>query len=402
MTVPRLRISTILRERMNYPKGAGPGMRMLVLESRYWLDSACVRAAAELQWEVRRCSVVAAGMLPRDQIAELLNAVVEMRPDFVLTINHSGMDRDGLFAHLFSDLGVPLVSWFVDDPRTILMDDPRHAAATSIALTWERAFEPYLRGVGFPLVYHLPLAADTDFHGAPQAHTERPAAFVGNSMVAFAARERDALQDHPKLLTTLEDAFAHGRVTRRNFAQGMAAIVGEAEYAALDPEARRHAEIYCFVEGTRRLRHALVARLTPEGLIVRGDDDWRGVVPHAGPPVHYEQDLGNFYRTTAVNLNSTSIQMATAVNQRVFDAPAAGGFVLTDAQEDLFTLFEPGVDVAAYNDLDECADKLRYYVQHPEARQRIVQAAQGRIAAQHTYRHRLQTIAGWIRENFGE
>ena len=172
MSVPRLRISKTLRERMNYAKAAGPGMRMLVLESRYWLDTACARAAGATGWQCTTAPVVAAGLLPRDQIADLLTALVEMRPDFILTINHSGMDRSGLFANLFADLGVPLVTWFVDDPRTILMDDSAHASPTTIALTWERAYIPYLHDIGFHHVYHLPLAADTQFHGAA---TVRPA-----------------------------------------------------------------------------------------------------------------------------------------------------------------------------------------------------------------------------------
>ena len=402
MNVPRLRISNTLRERMKYAKAASPTLRMLVLESRYWLDGACTRAAARMGWQTRTVRVVAAGVLPRDVVAELLTAVVDFLPDFILTINHSGMVRSGLFANLFSDLGVPLVSWFVDDPRTILMNDSAHASPGTLALTWESAYIPYFHDLGFTHVYHVPLAADTRFAGAPDPAPTIPGAFVGNSMIEFADRQRQRVSETPGLLDTVDAAFAQGRVTRERFAEGLAAILGDATVAPLDEEARRHAEMYCFVEGTRRLRHELAERLCPEGMLVRGDELWRRSFPLAGPAINYDRDLPAFYRSCAVNANTTSIQMAAAVNQRVFDAPAAGGFILTDNQADMQSLFEPGVESVTYDSFDECVDKFRYYRDHPSARIPIIEAAQKRIAAHHTYHHRLETIAHWIRQHFAD
>ena len=221
-------------------------------------------------------------------------------------------------------------------------------------------------------------------------------------MVEFADRHRAEVNRHPDLADALDAAFAQGRITRENFARGLATMIGQAVSDELDEEMKRHAEMYCFIEGTRRLRFALADALSPEGMAIRGDEHWRAVFPEAGPPINYEKDLAGFYRTCGVNVNTTSIQMATAVNQRAFDCPAAGGFLLTDAQQDMVTLFEPGVEAELYASLDECVEKFRYYNRHPDARLPIIGAAQRRIAAHHTYRHRLETIAGWIREHFGD
>ena len=92
-----------------------------------------------------------------------------------------------------------------------------------------------------------------------------------------------------------------------------------------------------------------------------------------------------------MNLNITSAQMPSAVNQRVFDVPLVGGFVLTDAQSDLQELFEP-TELATFHSAEELVDKARYYLHHAQERLRISQAARAKILQRHTYVHRLQTM----------
>lgn len=402
MELPRLKIPPRLCERMAYDKMAGGTPRMLVLEGGYWLDAACVKAARTLGWEVASAPVKMEGTLPRESIEGLLTMLVALRPDFILSINLAGMDERGVFARLFEDLAIPYVAWFVDDPRTILMGRSTFATANAVALTWERAYEEYLRSVGFPVTAYVPLAVDPSlFDGDPAAVCELPPAFVGNSMAHVADSERRGVAEHPALARALDDAFAAGRVTRGNFGQGLDALLDASVLDGLDAEQRRHAEIVFFVEGTRRLREALVRQLEPEGLGVHGDAGWLGVTPNVQPPVDYTNGLPAFYRSCEVNVNSTSIQMPTAVNQRVFDCPAAGGFLLTDAQADLETLFDVARETARYDSLEQCAALLRDYRRNPAARREVTVRARKRILGEHTYAHRLQQIATMVKEHWG-
>ena len=59
------------------------------------------------------------------------------------------------------------------------------------------------------------------------------------------------------------------------------------------------------------------------------------------PDVDYRSEIAQWYRRIKINLNITSCQMPTALNQRVFDVPACGGFILNDNQTDLKELFSP-------------------------------------------------------------
>ena len=398
---PRLHVSDNLRAMMSYPKMAGDPPRLLILESNYWLDHACIRAAENMGWALSRTPVVMQGAMPRAMIGEFLETVLAFRPDFVLSINCSGMDEEGLFARFFADLRLPYVTWFVDDPRTILMDRCVYGSEYAVALSWDATYEDYLRGVQFAVVHTLPLAVDPSLFNAEPADTwDIPPSFVGNSMADFAAREWAWLQERPDLARAIRDAFDAGRVTRERFAKGINTLLDPAFASALDPHERRHAELYFFIEGTRRLRWEIISRLVPEGLVVRGDEGWRELGAAWGPYVNYSRELLEYYRRCEVNLNITSIQMPTTVNQRVFDCPAAGGFLITDAQAALVDLFDQD-EVVCYHTAEECADLIAFYRKYPQLRTQIARKARDRILKEHTYAHRLRRIARIVQEHFG-
>lgn len=397
----RLDIPEGLRARMRYAKLAEEAPRVLLFQCEYWLDRGCLSAARSLGWPVRTVRVPAEGAFTREAIRSLLMALVDFRPDFVLTPNLGGMDEGGMLARLFEDFELPLVTWFVDDPRTIIMDRTIYGGPFSVALSWESAYLDSLRRAGFAVAAHLPLATDPRLFApaaAPGAGEGAPC-FVGNSMAAPAAYEWAWIEAHPQLAAAVREALDSGRVTRETFAAGLDALLPAALVAQLDAHERRHAELLLFVEGTRRLRAHLAQTLHGEGVVFYGDEGWGALLPEAGQAINYRRQLADVYRQSAVNVNITSIQMADAVNQRVFDCPAAGGFLLTDAQGDLQTLFEPD-EVARYESLDECRDLLRWYLAHPDARRAIAARAQRRVHAEHTYAHRLQHIAGIIRGQY--
>ncbi|MBI5091479.1 MAG: glycosyltransferase [Candidatus Hydrogenedentes bacterium] len=402
MTSTRLQVTPRLRELMSYDKFAGPAPRMMVLESGYWLDIACIHAARRMGWQVKSVFVSHEGVMPRENVERLLLTLLEFKPDFLLTINLGGMDMDGLFSGLFEDLAVPYVAWFVDDPRTILGNNTALANSYAVSLSWDDLYCEYLRGVGFPVVQHLPLAVDDIvFNAEPPETWDLPPTFVGNSNTATVAYEWSYFQDKPELAQGIRAAIAAGRLNRQTFIAGLDAVLEPGILAQMDADARRHVELLLFAEGTRNLRVALAQTLVPEGMVLRGDDAWKVGFPEAGGGVNYLKELPDYYRRCELNVNITSIQMPTTVNQRVFDCPAAGGFVLTDAQPELERLFDSKTEVASYSSLEECRDLFRFYRAHPDARRQITERARKRVLGEHTYTHRLNTIVGILRERFG-
>lgn len=403
MNAPRLNISPFLAEHMAYAKFARRPVRVLILESHYWIDQACASAAERLGWQVARARVTMQGHMSKELLQGFFQTLVEVRPDFILSINLSGMDVDGMLARFFADLKVPHATWFVDDPRTILMGRTDFASDHAVALTWEGTYIDYLSQCGFAAVKTLPLALDENVFLIPSnGEPCHPPAFVAHSMVDYAEREWEAVRARPALLAAVNQAFAEGRVNRACFGAGVESVLG-AVASQFDAEDLRRAELVFFIEGTRRLRRDLVETLATEGLMVRGDEAWQAIAPQQwGPGLSYTGELAPFYRDCVVNLNSTSIQMATAVNQRVFDCPGAGGFLLTDNQASLADLFDVESEVAMYNTLEEARMQLQWFAERPEARKEIAARARKRILGEHTYRHRLEEIVKVLKEMYGE
>lgn len=117
------------------------------------------------------------------------------------------------------------------------------------------------------------------------------------------------------------------------------------------------------------------------------------------PEVNYYDELPQVYGAAAINFNATSLQMKAAVNQRIFDAPAAGGFVLTDFREQLAELFQLEEEVAYFREPGEIPELARFYLKHPQIREKMTGKARRRVLAEHTYRHRVTVMLETMRRS---
>ena len=145
--------------------------------------------------------------------------------------------------------------------------------------------------------------------------------------------------------------------------------------------------------------------LLPFSPLLAGDRGWFELLPASGWSYHeelnYYEDLPVFYPATRINFNCTSQQMKGAVNQRVFDVPACGGFLLTDYRRQLENLFEPGREVICYHEEGEIPELVRHYLSRDAERERIAAAARERILAGHTYDLRLASLVDTMRRIYG-
>jgi spore maturation protein CgeB len=118
------------------------------------------------------------------------------------------------------------------------------------------------------------------------------------------------------------------------------------------------------------------------------------------PFVNREDEVRAVYRKSAVNMNMTSEQMPTSVNQRVWDVPACKGFLVTDAQEDALLFFKEEEEIIVYRTLEEAKEKTEYYLNHPGKREKIMQKAYVKVMTEHVITHRLQQIVKIMKNRF--
>lgn len=390
--------------------------RVLYLTSDYFLMGELVRASERLGTPHHFLNIDTKETGCTEFVELLLKTIVEFKPDFVFTLNHLGVDREGILIDLLERLQLPLASWFVDNPHLILYMYRRLVSDWTAIFTWDADNLDSLRDIGFEHVRYLPLATDvTRFvkqKNLPAQHEWRSrVSFVGNSMLYKVGHRLKAGRFPRELLTTYKDvARGFGESDERSVAAylrsehpDLARIFDGFE----DIERSLCYEAMITWEATRQYRRSCVEKTLDFNPLIAGDKGWLQTFRHEARPwrwhheLRYYTDLPLFYPLAEVNFNCTSKQMKGAVNQRVFDVPAAGAFVLTDQREQMDDLFEPGREIVSYSHPDEAPELIRYYLDHPGEREKVVAAARKRIFAEHTYEHRLEQLFRMMQEIFG-
>ena len=119
-------------------------------------------------------------------------------------------------------------------------------------------------------------------------------------------------------------------------------------------------------------------------LYTRSDiSELKGVNVHGGVKTLTEMPL--VFHESRINLNITMRPIATGLSLRVYDICGCGGFLMTNWQEELPELYEPGVEVEYFTSQDELMDKTSYYLAHEDERRDIAMKGYERTVAEHTY-----------------
>jgi len=380
-------------------------LRVLLINPDYFLIPEVMRAFRGLGHEVHLALFDKRRDRGEEVLRQLLVDVRDFSPDLVFTINHLGFDREGLLIETLHRLRVPSVSWYVDSPAIILSlyDGPRSDLA--FIFVWDPTYIPEVRSLGFEHVFPLPLATDPEIFSPARATGMAPqqVSFVGNSLVSSVQKKLERLpdsQDFQELFDRLGLAYKPQpcrNLERLLISQGMEK---EPLIRGLDRQGSSDLEAALLWRATLEYRLTCVRELLPFEPVIYGDAGWRQLLGNRvapRPEVNYYDELPQVYGSTAINFNATSLQMKAAVNQRVFDAPAAGGFVLTDFREQLAELFEVGKELACFGEPGEISDLVRFYLQHPEVRETMTAKARSRVLAEHTSRHRVAAMVETMR-----
>jgi spore maturation protein CgeB len=382
-------------------------LRVLVINPDYFLLPEVMRAFGQLGHEVRLALFDKRRDQGEEVLRQLLLDVREFSPDLVFTVNHLGFDREGLLLDTLHRLRVPSVSWYVDSPAIILSlyDGPQSDLA--FIFVWDPTYIPEVRALGFDRVFPLPLATDPEVFSPKRAgsagNRRTPVAFVGNSLVGSVQEKLARLPGSPKfqeLFQKLSNSFQSHPFRRLEFLLAFEGLKENPFIRGLDRQGRSDLEAALLWRATLKYRLTCIRELVPFEPVIYGDAGWQELLGKGfilRPEVNYYDELPQVYGATDINFNATSLQMKAAVNQRVFDAPAAGGFLLTDFREQLAELFKVGDEVACFTEPGEIPELVRFYLRHPEVRKKVTAKARDRVLKEHTYRHRVAAMLDTMR-----
>ncbi|MFT7670409.1 MAG: spore maturation protein CgeB [Planctomycetota bacterium] len=374
---------------------------MLVMQGDYFVYEDIIQSARGLGWKVQTIATANSGKAETSFLSTLLGLLVSFKPDFVLTINHMGFDESGVLAGLLEQFGVPLASWFVDHPLPILGGAEANARSNCQAFCFERSALDWLASIGFDEPTYLPTGSNPSrFH--PNAIDESLAIKFGRPLALVAGSWwQKAREDHSETVLQLANDMAAKHKVDRSFVRKHLAQYLEVSDKSVG-RAPFHAAQAALAEASMRKRQSFVQALAPLNPVIFGDANWEKLISNVQLEAQVDPnlELPAVFAGTQVNLNVTAEQMPTAVNQRVWDVPGSGAFLLTDAQEDVHLHFKEGHDIVTYNSFDEAHDKARFYLANDGERHAIAQRALQTIDTAHRTHHRLSTIEDIMRHRF--
>lgn len=411
-------VSVKLWDRLRYRKFCDETARVLLIDSGYFLVRETEKALASLGHHVARLGIertpdVQSGDSGRGLIGRCIQAILDFRPDFLITMNHLGFDESGTLTEFLRSIEMPAASWYVDSPDLIVGAFQKNVSPFTSLFLWDRSFIKGMQSKGFESVHYLPLATDESVFRPMTVRKHRKkleryrceVGFVGNSML-------EPVQGWMKkvassLHSVIESAAVAMMERGCDHEHALTLLPPEqrAMVSSLDEREMMDLEGAVLWKATLRYRLSCIEKLQGFNSVIHGDDGWRSLLngerpARIMPPIHYYRDVPFFYNACSVNFNATSRQMKQAVNQRVFDVPACGAFLLTDSQEALGELFDVGSEMSVFTGIDEIPDFIRYYLTHPEERRRIAERGRERVLAQHTYRHRLAELITKMRGRY--
>jgi spore maturation protein CgeB len=352
------------------------------------------RAFRALGHQTRTASLSA----PGPQLVAEVTALLEWNPDLVIGYGHNAIiSNPG--GPIFRRAGIPVAALHYDCPFFVLGEpfktEFREHREAYHHFIWDQAFLAPFSAMGFRNVHPILLAADTEVFTPAQPHHRFDLSFVGRRSDAAAAR-RQRQQGFSAAMNEFVDQTIAAKVEQPalpTLAHWEAIRARRFPALAVDWRDSGMATVYLAIhrEATPLVRDRALRTLrgVHPTAFGAGWESLEGVLSQ--PEVDYRRELPAVYADSRINLNITSAQLESSINNRVFDVAATGAFLLTDHRADLAKVF-PDHAAFSWRTYEELDAKAAHFLAHEGQRLELARELQKAVLANHTYRHRAEYV----------
>ena len=294
------------------------------------------------------------------------------------------------------------MSWVHDSPqRALYMKEALYE--TNRVFVFDRKQYERMKLRGIPYVFHQPLAANTmrmsmpEIAGADDSPFRAEISFVGN-LYENEGRKRLLMSLSGPVAAECEGMISakvgHWGETHTIYTSFSETALSELESLHRDAGLDAYDIPFDFYIQTMLLAQEVAMRdrmealrrlsaIAPVTLFTTNPQEAGRMLPAVDVrgEVYHDTELPLVFRASKINLNLTSPSIETGIPQRVFEIMSIGGFVLSNAQEELCELFDPDLDIVVFHDFEEMEEKALYYLTHEAQRQRIASRGLQKVSA---------------------
>ncbi len=339
---------------------------------------------------------------------ELTAALHKHTPDVVFSFNYFPV-----ISNVCKKEDIKYISWIYDSPYVMLYS---YTVINPCNVIYIFDKELYLefRSAGITTVHYMPMAANTkrlDGMMPQSGYNETPSSdFLYD--ISFVGSLYTEKHNFFERMTTLSDytkgyldaiMSAQMKVQGYNFIQESLAPIMDDLYKALpmdpNPDGVETKEyLYAQYVINRKItgleRLELISAITGEHTLDLFTHDKSFSMPglRNRGTVDYYDKMPLVFKQSRINLNISLRSIKSGIPLRAFDIMGSGGFLLSNFQADFLDDFIPGEDFAYYESKEDLLAKIDYYLTHEEERQAVAKNGHDKVAAAHTYQHRVREM----------
>ena len=108
--------------------------------------------------------------------------------------------------------------------------------------------------------------------------------------------------------------------------------------------------------------------------------------------LNYVDEMPYAFHYSRINLNPSLRIIQTGIPLRAFDVMGAGGFLLSNWQEELAEAYTDGVDLALYDSIPDAVEKTAFYLSHEDIREQIARSGREKTLSEHNLQNTMREI----------
>lgn len=108
--------------------------------------------------------------------------------------------------------------------------------------------------------------------------------------------------------------------------------------------------------------------------------------------VVYGENLVKVLKSAKIALNIHREFEKSGGNYRLFEISASGTFQIVDHKNNIKNYFDIGKEIETFKDKDDLIEKVKYYLEHPDEREKIAKAGYERVKRDHSLVDRIKKM----------
>lgn len=343
------------------------------------------------------------------------------RIDLVFTSNYFPVVSDAC-----NDAGIIYLSWCYDSPLVLTLSKTIFNPCNRVFI-FDSQMVQELQMLGVQNVYYMPMAVNAKRLSRLAATSEQKKVIEADvSFVGSLYTEKHTLYDRMTKLDEHTRGYLEGVMASQKLVYGYSfieetltpgiiekmqeAMPLETNPDGLETVAYTYANYFLCRKMTQTERTEILSELShvlpnittstgktamPLKLYTPEPTPFLPNVQNMGT-IHYMHEMPLVFQNSKINLNITLRSIKSGIPLRAMDVMGAGGFLLTNYQNDFNMHFTDGEDYVSFSSKDDLYYKIEYYLTHEDERKAIAENGCKKVRTEHTYEQRLAEMISKI------